>query len=1083
MKRIHSTGLTNRWPKGLLTIRFIYLLLFITFSLGLTGNSAYSQEVKEITVTGTVTDEKGEAIIGANVVIKGTTRGTITNLDGEYTLKVKPTDELQFSFIGYTPTVVAVKGRLKINIVLQEETTDLEEVVVVGYGEVKRANLVGSVSSLSSDEIEDIPVTNLTNLLEGRMAGVSVSPAQPTGNPGASTRIQIRATTTFGTSGGGAKDPSPLYIVDGFEVTQEEYDALDPSEIESFSVLKDASASVYGSKGANGVVLVKTKRGKEGKMRVSYSGSYGLMDATEQTEMLSAYEHAKMINARYVGFDSEYHVVSDSELEAMKNLNYDWLGGLWQRSSVSRNTINVSGGTNRFQYFANGAYVYTEGNFPQMGVGKQSYRLGLDANITDNLKASVTIALDNRDFKRPYLTGSGANTMEDLFQQLLQAPKWTPPYIDGKPVYNNLDFNPYALFDSESYRRDVDKGNTVNLKLSYEFPKVKGLVASGTYSRRESHSYYKEYNIPYTLYEFSQTEGAYLLSDQVKEAHEIENKNRISESYSYSQNYQLNLNLRYNRKFGLHDLSSFITYEQSEGNAYGFGAIAENLLIYGIETQRGFDRLSATSDGTMSESGDLGAVARLNYSYADKYLLESTLRYESTTKFAPGERGGFFPSVSAGWVMSEEDFMKENLSFVNYLKLRYSFGITGYSSVGAYEYKLSYGPSGSYLFGGSNAVSGMAVSGKTDVVSTGVTWEKSRMQNFGVDMKFLDSRLSVALDAFYTYQYDILDQRTVELPQTSGITTMPSENLGRLEAWGYDMSIGYRGKVGPDFTWDVRGIFSFATNRVLERPTQYSENDFRFEIGQSTSASGREQGYITKGIIRTQEQLDAINAEWNEKWGHDYTIEGKPAVVGSLFFQDIGRQGNPGLGEPQTVFEPDGDIDEIYDKTYIERVNDHFVWKNLLPTSVSIGAGWKNIKMSMLWSMAYGINNQVVDKLARTEPTTTLNSPAFWRDYWTPENTDAAYPNPYGQNATYNQWASTFWMKDVYQLRLKNLNVSYSLPKKLSKQWGIPELRVYFTGTNLWSPISTFDYKEDAIARYNTYPLLRTYSLGLNVKF
>ncbi|HKJ41590.1 MAG TPA: TonB-dependent receptor [Sunxiuqinia sp.] len=1052
---------------------------------------AYSQTGKQIALSGTITDQNGEPLVGVNIVVKGTTRGTITDVDGHYSISLNSTDTLQVSFIGYTMQTVPVKARSLIDVKLHEDTTDLGEVVVVGYGEVKRANLLGSVSSISAKEIEDIPATNLTDLLDGRLAGVSVSPAQPTGNPGASTRVKIRATTTFGSSGGGAKDPAPLYIVDGFEVTQEEYDVLDPSEIESFSVLKDASAAVYGSKGANGVVLVKTKRGREGKLRISYSGSVGISDATQQTSMLSSYDLARMLNARYIGYDAKYDTIQPAEMDAMKNLNYNWLDQAWQTAVVTRHTINITGGSDKVQYFAGGSYVYNAGNFPKMGVGKYSYRLGLDADITDDLKASITVALDSRDFKRPYLNAVGSNTMEGLFQQLLQAPKWTPAFVNGLPVHNNLEYNPLELFNSDSYRDDVDKGNTLNLKLSYSFPKVKGLVASATYSRRESNGYYKQYSVPYNLYTFDPKPGfTYVLSNNLAQTDEISNTNRISESYRFSQRYQLNLNLNYNRKFGKHSVAAFLTYEQSEGKSHDFGAVAENMQLAGVETQMAFDYLAARSSGGLNESGDLGAVFRFNYGYADKYLLESTMRYESTTLFAPGERSGLFPSVSVGWVMSQENFMKDNLNFLNFLKLRYSIGLTGYSSVGAYEYTLQYGPSGSYLFGGGAAAGGIGVSGPTDVVSSGVSWEKSRMQNLGLDMKFFDSRLSVSIDGFYTYQYDILDQRTVNFPETSGITKMPSENLGRLEAWGYDMSIGYNGKVGNDFRWHVSGNFSFATNRILERPTQYGPNDFRYPIGQSTSAAGREQGFITKGIIRTQEQLDAINAQWMAKWGHVYTINNKPAQVGSLFYQDIGRPGNIAAGEPSTVFEPDGNIDmnSRTDMKYVERVNDHFVWQNLLPNNVSLGFTWKDVKVSTLFGMAYGTTNKVVDKLARTVPSVNnstklvLSSPAFWSDFWTPDNPNAAYPTVAGDNAGYDKEVSTFWMKNVYQLRMKNLNISYDVPKSFSNKLHIPQLRVYFVGTNLWSPISTFKYKEDAIARYNTYPLLRTFSFGVNLK-
>jgi TonB-linked SusC/RagA family outer membrane protein len=683
--------------------------------------------------------------------------------------------------------------------------------------------------------------------------------------------------------------------------------------------------------------------------------------------------------------------------------------------------------------------------------------------------------------------------MEDLFQELLQAPKWTPSYIDGYPVANNLDFNPLYLFETESYRRTVDKGNTLNLRLSYEIPVIEGLSASASFSRRESHNYGKDYMIPYTLYEFKTfgEDFKYILGNEINRTVQIQNKNRINESYSHGHNYQLNLSLNYSRVFGKHSLSSFFTYEQSEGEGYGFFARAENIETYGLEIQNAFQ--TKTTGGNMRESGDLGAVFRLNYSYADKYLLESTFRYETTTLFAPGERAGLFPSASIGWIVSEENFLNENLNFINFLKIRYSAGLMGYSSVSPYEYNLQYSLSSNrYLFGGDNPVGGLGIEGKTDVVSSGVSWEKSFMQNLGIDMKFFDSKLGVTADGFYTYQYDILDQRTVEFPETAGLGTMPGENLGKLKAWGYDMTINYHGKISREIFWDISGIFSFATNRILERPTELIPEDFRYPIGQSTSAAGREEGLLYRGIIRTQEQLDALNEEWMALWGHGYEIEGRPAGLGAMIFEDIGRPGNTKAGEPRTVFEPDGVINE-YDKTYVERVGDQFTWKHLLPRNLSLGLDWKNLRVTMLWSMAYGISNQVVDKLARTVPNSkyvaeesggdiryTGNAPAFWSDFWTPENPNAQYPSPY--YASSNQWVSTFWMEDIYQLRLKNLNISYSIPQKVTMRWGIKEVRIFFVGTNLWSPITTFDYKEDAIARYNTYPLLKTFSLGLNLK-
>lgn len=1063
------------------SVRLLKVLAILVFF----ASSAHAQQIGQITVSGDITDKSGEPIIGVNILILNKSKGTITDFNGHYTILVNPNDTMKVSFIGYEEQFIPINGRNTINIILEEKASDLDEVVVVGYGEVKRANLLGAVSSMTTAEIEDIPSTSLTNLLEGRMPGVSIAPAQPTGNPGAQTRVRIRAETTFGNSGLGAKDPSPLYIVDGFELSQEEFDVLDPSEIESISVLKDASAAVYGSKGANGVVLVKTKRGRKGKLRVSYSGSHGIMDATQLTEMLSPAEQAMVANARYQDI-ADWVPYTNAEFDSLRNIErYDWLREAWSASNISRHTVNITGGSEKVSYYAGGTYLYTEGNFPGLGVGKYTYRLGLDANITDNLTANITLAVDNRDFKRPFYQSSGFNTMEGLFLDLLQMDQRYRPYQDGKPVFIDNSFdNPMAFLNSDSYRRNVDKGTTMNLRLAYEFEKVEGLVASATYSRRESSGYSKDYSIPYTLYEFEPG------TNDVVEEHLITGRNRISESYGFGQNYQLNLNLNYNRKFGLHDIASFITYEQSESSSYSFNAIANNVQIYGLEIQDAFENEgAATTDGNRNESGDLGAVFRLNYAYADKYLFESTFRYDVNTRFAPGERGGLFPSVSAGWVISEENFMVNGKisDYVDFLKVRYSFGILGFASLGAWEYLLSYTPSSGYLFGGSSPTTGMSLTQGRDVVSTGVSWEKSQMQNLGIDIKLFNSKLSINTDLYYTYQYDILDKIVAELPETGGIDgkNMPSQNLGRLEAWGYDMSIGYRGRISKDFTWYINGIFSFNSNRILERPTEYAPNDFRYPIGQSTFAEGREEGYVAEGIIRTQQELDAINAEWNEQWGHDYADLNGYSNVGMLYVQDIGRAGIDSLGEPQIVFEPDGWVNE-FDRTYVERVNDHFVWKNLLPSYITLGGRWKDIKFSMNWGMAYGITNRVVDKAARqtvsvndyTNKTVyTENVPSFWADFWSESNPNAEYPSP-RYHAT-NRLVTTFWMKDVYHLRLKTLTVSYNIPKAFSTKYGFPSFSVYFSGKNLWTPVSTFDYKDDAIARYNTYPYTREFNFGL----
>ncbi|MGQ1948220.1 SusC/RagA family TonB-linked outer membrane protein [Geofilum sp. OHC36d9] len=1057
----------------------VVLLLFFLYK---SMNPAQAQMSQRIVVRGIVTDEAGEPLPGVNIVTeRDPMQGTISNFEGMYLMEAFSDDVLTFSFIGFKIKNIPINGRLEINAMLETSVTSLDEVVLVGYGSSKRANIVGSVASISVEELEDFPATSITSLLDGKMAGISVEPAQPTGRPGASTRIQVHGTGTFGTAGGASKEINPLYVVDGFVVTQEEFDLLDPSEVESFSVLKDASAAVYGARGANGVVLIQTKRGKEGKMKVSYSGSYGIGDATCQTEMLSAYDQAKMLNDRYSA-NTDYTPFSDAELQETRNLNYNWLDDAWKLSSISRHSVTLSGGTDKVRYFAAGTHVYETGNFDNLDVTKYSYRLGLDIEVVKNLTASLTLSIDNKIVDIPYNQSVGTNTMENLFQPLLQAPKWMPHHINGYAVYPTYDDvvgeNPFAFFETESYRRSQNKGNTVNMSLKYEFDKIPGLEAQATYSRREGHGYSKEYSVPYYLYEFAtQEESTYLFSDELLEARYIENRNAISESYGYAQNYQLNAGLTYDKTINLHNFKIFANYEQTESEGNSFGATAKTQVLEGVETQLGFNNESAISKGELSEGGRLSGIGRLNYSYAGKYIFEGVVRIESSTKFAPGQRIGVFPAFAAGWVISEENFFKDRNLPIDYLKLRGSYGRTGTDYSGAYEYRLQYGIDDSYLFA-TTAQSGIAVQNE-GVVSSGVTWEKSDKTNIGLDARFLDNRLSFSIDGYYNYNFDILTNRKVEFASTSGIVDMVSENLGRMEVCGFDMEMEYKQDIGKNGSWFIKGIFGYNNNKVLDIPTDYQKSDFRYPIGKSTYMSSAEQGYVTNGIIRTQEEIDAINAANLEKYGFDYNVFGSSLAVGMLYFQDIARPGNSDAGEPDIVYEPDGKVTENVDITYIQNVNENFVWKNLLPSSISLGGNWKGLSLSMQFNMAFGTSSGIVDKLARTAPTLLENSPSFWRDYYTDDNSDAKYPSPI--YASDNARSSVFWMKDVFQLRLRTLNLSYSIPQRLVSRWGMSSFRIFFAGTNLWSPISTFDYKEDAISRYNTYPLLKTFNLGVSL--
>jgi len=971
--------------------------------------------------------------------------------------------------------MIPVGNQRVLNIILTEDLTEIEEVVIIGYGSVKRANLVGAVESISADEVEDIPATNLSTILEGRMAGVHIG--QATGRPGASTAMTIRIGNTY--SGVSA----PLYVIDGFIRDKPTFDLLDPSEIESISVLKDASAAVYGARGADGVVLVRTKMGREGKTRVNYSGSYGLSDVTQLTEMLSAYDHAVMLNDRLKITDPDQTSTdwyTPDELEAFKNMDYNWLERVWKPSSLTRHTLNVSGGTSRVKYFGGGSYYYETGNFENLDVNKYSLRLGLETEILKGLTARFSVSLNNKGVQLPFYKGDDSSEpLENTFSQLLQAPKWLPPYIDGLPVgqvESSGWWNPEALINTNSYKRNNTKGTDLGATLTYKFPFVKNLTAQLSLNRGENHSYGKQYIIPYTLYNFMTTGGnGHIITNQLNADNPtifINNTNRIFEDYTYGNLYQLNASLSYNRDFGLHHIDGMVVYEQSESSGYQFRAMRENIQIEGMELQKAFDPDASTTYGWMNESGRLSSIGRFNYLYDEKYILEATFRYEASVKFSPNVRWGLFPAVAVGWVISKENFFRENISFIDYFKIRGSAGHLGNDNVSNWQWKYSFGVAGEYLFG-NKLVSGLEAQ-NSGLASTGVTWEKTNSYNAGMDIRFLESRLSLSVDGFYKFTYDILAARNSEMPTTTGISKMPSENYGEMKAWGYDMSIGYSDRIAEHMRWYVKSNFEFATNRVLKKPQSAGViGTWLDEIGRP--GGGYETGYVVDGIISTQEQLDAILEKYP-----GFTIFGDTPKLGMLNFQDIGRPGNTAAGELPYVFEPDGKVDD-YDMMHIVVPNMNLHWKNLLPTSISLGGSWKGLKIDANFNASWGIGEKMVDKNARGAPSATSNVPAFWKDYWTLENPDAAFPSPAWSSD--NSRTSTFWIRKRKELRLKVLTVSYNLPKAFSLKYRLPDIRVYFTGTNLWTPISTFDYKEDAIAKFNSYPLMKTFNFGLNVSF
>lgn len=997
-------------------------------------------------VTGQVVDMNSEPIIGASIKVKGTRQGTITNFDGRFSLKANEGSTLVISYIGYDDKEVPVTSSTVLHIALKEHSESLDEVVVVGYGVQKKVNLTGSVASVDAKAIEDIPASNLTSALSGRLAGVNIT--QTAGKPGGGSSLSIRADGTWNST-------TPLYVIDGVVRDKFAFDGLDASEVENLSVLKDgASAAIYGSRAANGVILVTTKKGKKGKPQISYTGSIGFSSPTKIPKVFNTYEQATYINESLRNDlipegDNRYY--TEDELDYFKTHTYDLVDMAYKTPVVTRHSVNVSGGNEWVRYFIGGNYYYETGTFKNLTFRKYSFRSNIDANITKDLVVSLGLSTDSRNDHKPYWRWDNDNdNMANLFQGLLRRGLYIP-YIDGKPNGTILKWHPMEVVNGKTgYNKKNYTNYEINVGLKYSVPFIKGLTLNLAYNRYERHTFIKQFNRPYPLYVFKTTgQHNHIPTNEVLEVTKRDDGDFLYEKYNRDYSYQLNAMVTYNRQFGKHDINALFVYEQSESTNdwltgqrnYFISSVVDQMFAGSSEPK------NSTVDGSGSETGRISYVGRLGYTYADKYLLEASFRYDGSVNFAPGHRWGFFPSVSAGWRISEEKFFKEQVKFIDYMKLRGSVGLLGNDAVGGWQwmqrYKLNQGAYFGTLSDGVTA----------DVIpNVNITWEKSMDIDYGVDLQVLKNRLSLSVGGFYKHTYDILGNRLASLPTTFG-GKMLAENYAKIDTKGFEIELGWKDRIGKYIIYYINGNLGYAVNKLIFKDEAENLRAYKSEIGYNTD---RAMGYVATGILRTQADLDALP--------DGYTILGMKPELGMLNFKDI-RGANSE--------EPDGKIDE----------NDQeWIIKHTVPPvhyGFSLGGSCKGFGIDLFFQGVSGGRRFFNDRDAWADM--EASTWAFRKDYWTPENPDAAFPRAGTNNGA--SVASTFWMQNTSYLRLKNLNVSYELPHKLVSRWGLSKVKFFLMGTNLWllqDKIKSYDPENTTI---QDYPLMRSYSFGLNLSF
>jgi TonB-linked SusC/RagA family outer membrane protein len=1012
--------------------------------------------VQAFEVSGTITDNEGTPLPGASILEKGTTNGTQTDFDGKFNLNVANANAiLVVSYIGYATEEIAVNGQNEINISLKDDAAALEEVVVVGYGTVKRETLSGAVATLQSEELADLPLTSTLSGIQGRIPGAVVT--RSNGRPGAEGyNIQIRgATTVNGNS-------NPLIIIDGIAGSMTD---LNPNDIETYTVLKDASAAIYGARASNGVILITTKKGKDGKPSIDVNTSYSIRKRADFFEQLNSYQ-VSVMNQEAVenaGGGGEFSLTPE-QIEAMRNetgeaiqipygtvyaRTWDYSDLAFTDGSQQNVDLNISGATNKISYRTSFGYLKEEGLLAQGDDDNQRLngRVNLGFKPNEKLNIETRLAFSRQRTRNPNQSGLG---------QILRIFPFMTPYTEADPSL-------YAItqgFQSPLQRHEQGGTNTywdtrleANAKMDYQV--VEHLTLTGQVG---SNLRFQEIN------EFGRT---YILNDEVT-GEQIGRANSpnwgreqaASEVYTTLIGY-----LNYANTFGTHNLSitGGASHEQFERG--GFWAQRTgypsndffSLNLGDSENQtNGITTGNSTSDVTWTIRSLFG---RASYVLDNKYIFEFNSRYDGSSRFHPDTRWGFFWGASGAWQLGEENFIK-NLDFFDSLKMRLSYSETGnQEGIGLYDYIGTVSISGAYPFGDGGRISSAHVGNLVDPTRT---WETIRTKNIGLDFSILDNRLSGSFDYFVKNNIDMLVPLVA--PTVIG-SPLPSGNNGELETKGWELSLNWQDNIGADFSYFLNFNMGDAKNIVVNYGGQDTYNEGRVGIREGY-ALDTYHGWIFDGIIQNQEQLDAYSA-----------MDGVPGDIGigDAMFKDVNGDGRISTyGDDGET----GDVVPIGNPTprYNYGINLGATYKNWEFSAFIQGVGEKDIFLDGDWSAPWFWPWHKPD--AR-----------FWNTTWSPDRPDAKYPRlSHGNIRRWNYNKNTNTMLDASYVRLKNVSIGYNLPKSVTESLNVQRLKLYFTGFDLWEKHNLGGgFDPEGLSATQTvpqaYPFSRMYSLGINVTF
>jgi len=1011
---------------------------------------------KIIRITGKVTDTNGEPIIGANVSTKGTTLGTITDINGSFLLDVPSETVISISYIGYLTQEVKVKQQTSLNIVLKEDTQALEEVVVVGYGTVKRANLGGAVATADAKAFEARPVQNAVTALQGEVPGLTITRSGG-GAPGAETTMKIRDVSSI--NGG-----TPLVLIDGAEG---DINLINPSDIENVSVLKDGTAAIYGARASDGVVLITTKSGKRNqKTTVSFDAYYSVKTPALLKKTASLLQHAEMaLEITDGSFPIEYtkedlelirqnsdQILTGVEWGRWGNIypkffkNQDWNDIVIGNGNMQNYNVNISGGGERYSYLVSLGHQREEG-LPKFGkdLNKRYFvRAKSSIEIFKNLTYDLNLAYEasNRDYS------SGLTEGQNIWELIYKTRSWAPLRNPAGNFYTFEGFDNPAQVLEEGGMASKTTGNvTVNNQLRWNV--IDGLDLVGQAVIRK---YDFDENVTNKIVYSRNWEDVNHRTARTPNNAERRYSKTLSKNFTLYADYKKNFN-------DLHDLNIMVGTSHESQNYDKFTAKRINfdqqenmsLQLGGSENQ------SAWSEGNAWTINSF--FSRVNYTFKNRYIIEGTLRADGSSRFDPDHRWGYFPGVNAAWRLGEEGFMK-NLNLFDDLKVRASYGEMGnQSGIGLYDYIQLISLSSDYYPFGGGTKGQMAKSG--NIVSTSRTWETIQTTNIGLDFATLKNRLYGSFDYFWKENKNMLIPKTY--PSMLGADA-PSTNSGHLSIRGWEVALGWRDQIN-DFSYSVRFNLSDARNQVVERvgsnliklglnetPTDYPLNSFF--------------GYEFDGIIQNEQELKDYIAR--------FPNGGIPGdlSVGDAKYKDLDGDGKLSvLGDGK---EGSGDVKYLGDKN--PRYN----------FGMNLSAAYKGFDFS---AFIQGVGRRTMfleGEASKPMAEAWFQSAAYWYGKtWTAERTDAQYPAITSTSKRgYNYYYSTNTKHNVGYARLKNLQLGYTIPSSVTAKIGLQKLRVYFSGEDLFEIHNTpggWDPEEDG--QITSYPFARNYSFGVNVVF